>query len=408
MIRIALVGTFDTKGTEYQYLDDKLRENGAKSIRIDISVMGAAAAVEYSADYVAMQGGSERETLQDGNNREHAQKIMADGAAKIVMQLYHDRKIQGIISMGGGQGISMLSRVYRELPIGFPKFMLSPLASLSGKMAMFQGINDTITMNTIVDIAGLNSILRHAIETAAAAITAAARVYISRSSDSKKPVVGISMFGITTKCVGEIERILMGHGYEVLVFHSNGTGGRTMEKMVRDGYIKAVIDITTSEVGQNLLGGCCDAGKHRMEAMVEMGIPYIVSTGALDVVNFMVQDPIPEKYHSRHFHMHGLVAKVMRTSEEENEEIGRLIGEKLNKTNKPQNIRMLFPLKGISANDVPGNECYMPCVDAVLFHSLKKSVRRDIRITELNYHINDPEFAEYAAEQLMEMYPVIK
>lgn len=406
---IALVGTFDTKGTEYQYLNDKIREHGAETIRIDMSVMGDCDFnAEYPAELVAKAGGAERKALQDSGNRQYSQKIMADGAANIVAHLRREGKIQGIISMGGGQGISMLSRVYSVLPIGFPKFMLSPLASLPGKMAMFQGINDTVTMNTIVDIAGLNSILKHSIDLAAASIAAAARTYAEYREELQKPVVGISMFGITTRCVSEIERILMENGYEVLVFHANGTGGKSLEKMVQDGYIKAVLDITPSEVGQNLLGGCCDAGENRMEVMLQMGIPYIVSAGALDVVNFMVQDPIPEKYLGRHFHMHGLVAKVMRTSKEENREIGKLIGSKLNTCKNAANVRVLLPLKGISANDVPGNECYAPEADQVLFEALKQTVRPDIRITELDRHINDQEFAAYAASQLMELYPIRK
>lgn len=409
MIKIALIGTYDTKGIEYQYLDEKLQEHGVSTVRIDMSVMGESRIpVDYRADAVALEGGACREELQRKQDREYAQGIMAAGASRIIMQLYHDGAIHGIVSMGGGQGISMLSRVYQELPIGFPKFMLSPLASTPGKMEMFRGINDTMTMNTIVDIAGLNSILRHAIEAAAASIAAAAKEYVNRSDRSEKSVVGISMFGITTKCVCEIERILMEHGYEVLVFHTNGTGGRSMEKMVRDGYIKAVIDVTTSEVIQNLCGGSCDAGEHRMESMIEMQVPYIVVPGAMDVVNFMVNNPIPEKYKNRNFHMHGLVAKVMRTSAEENETAAKAIAEKLNKSMTPEKIQVILPLKGISANDVPGNECYMPDVDAVLFENLRKTIKPEIQITELDYHINDMEFARSVAEKFMEMYPVNK
>lgn len=407
MANIALVGTFDTKGTEYQYLAEMIEKFGAETTWIDLSIMGPnRTELDYPADAVAAEGGMAREKLQALKDRETAQKTMAAGGAKIVGRLCLEGKIHGIVSMGGSQGVSMLSRIYSELPIGFPKLMLSPLASIPGKMAMFEGINDTLAMNTIVDIAGLNHILKQSLETAAASITASAKAYHLRKKEREKPVVGISMFGITTKCVSVIEQILMDHGYEVLVFHANGAGGRSLEKMVRDGQIGAVLDITPSEVGQHFLGGTCDAGPHRMEAMVEREIPYIVSAGALDVVNFMAKDPIPKQYEGRHFHMHGLVAKVMRTSGEECTAVGKIIGEKLNRSKRPENIRILLPLKGISANDAPGNECYQPDADESLFASIKSAARPEIKVTELEYHINDREFAEYAAKLMMEMYPM--
>lgn len=407
MVKIALIGTFDTKEQEYVYLRNALEKNGAELVYVDMSVMGdSKLSADYSADMVALAGGIDRGTLQKKNDRGYAQKVMADGASEIVKGLYETGLIHGIIAMGGGQGTSMLSRVYSILPIGFPKFILSPLASLPGKMSLFNGINDTITMNTIVDVSGLNSMMMASMDIAAACIIAAAKIYTKQIRQRKKQVVGISMFGITTKCVTEIECILSAQGYEVLVFHANGFGGKSLEKMVEDGIINAVIDITTSEVIQNLLGGRCDAGPHRMEAIVQKGIPYVVSLGAMDSVNFMDQDPIPQKYQGRQFHMHGVAVKLMRTNPEENSWAGKTVAQKLNVTENPSQIMVLLPMRGLSANDVEGSREFWPEADKALFGALRENLRRDIPIEEVNCHINDTAFARRAAEELMRLFPL--
>lgn len=402
MKTIAVIGAFDTKGREFCYLRDRIEEYGAHTLMIDVGVLGEPKfRPDITAGEVADLSGTGLRKLRELRDRRAANDAMVRGIMVMVDKLYREGRIHGAVSMGGGQGTHIAASAMSALPIGFPKVILSTVATVAHAQSHFEGINDTMVMNSLVDIQGLNYLLRNSIRETAAAIAGLVRnaeTYSAPAGEEKR--IAMSMFGITTPCVGRIQKILEQSGYEVLVFHTTGMGGRIMEKAIHSGLVDGVIDITLGEITSEVFGLPGSAGGERLCTAGKIGIPQIVVPGALDVLNFMPPESMPCVYEGRNYLMHNTDLKVVRTDTEENKILGEDIARRLNYARGKTVV--IIPLGGLSANDCEGKEFYSPETDYELFETMRKRLKPEIKVIELDYHINAPEFADYVARYMME------
>ncbi|EGD52602.1 Uncharacterized conserved protein UCP033271 [Thermoanaerobacter ethanolicus JW 200] len=399
---IVLLGTFDTKGREFAYIKEIIEKRGHQTILIDAGIMGSPLIQpDISRKEVAFKGGSTIEELVSKKDRGFAIDIMSKGASAIVQELYKEGKLDGIISLGGSGGTALATAAMRTLPVGIPKVMVSTMAS--GDTKPYVGVKDISMMYSVVDISGINRLSASILTNAAGAICGMVEVELPKKSKAsgEKPLIGATMFGVTTPCVERVRSILEENGCEVLVFHATGTGGMAMESLIESGFINAVADITTTEWCDELVGGVLSAGPTRLDAAGKAGIPQVVSVGALDMVNFGPMDTVPEKFRSRKLYKHNPTVTLMRTTVEENRKLGEIIAEKLNKAKGP--VVLFIPLKGVSAIDREGMPFYDPEADAALFESIKEHLKPHVEIREMNCHINDPEFAEAMAKTLLQL-----
>jgi uncharacterized protein (UPF0261 family) len=396
---IAVLGTFDTKGVEFAYLIDRIREAGCEVLSIDAGIIGKPYfEATISREEVAKAGGTSIAELVEKNDRGYAVTAMMQGAGEIALKLYEEGKIDGIISMGGSAGTTIGTYAMRKLPVGVPKVMISTLAS--GDVAKYVGPKDIFMLNSIVDISGINKISKTIFSLAAGAVTGAVKhAYQGDVEDDSKKVIAASMFGVTTPCVTKAKEYLEAQGYEVLVFHATGSGGRCIESLVDGGMVHGVLDITTTEWCDELVGGVFNAGPERLDAAAKKGIPQVVSCGALDMVNFGEWDSVPQKFKDRNLYKHNATVTLMRTTKEECAELGRIIAEKLNQCVGPCTV--MLPLGGVSAIDKPGAPFYGPEDDAALFDAIRKTLNNpNVKLVEMDNNINDDEFALAAAKAL--------
>lgn len=398
MKKIAIVGALDTKGLEFEFLKREIELRGPSTLLIDTGVLGEPyMEPDISRGQVAQAGGKSIEELVAKRDRGEAMGVMTRGVAEIVRQLYAEGEINGIISMGGGGGTVIGTSAMRALPVGFPKLMVSTLAS--GDTSPYVETTDITMMPSVVDVAGVNRISRRIYTNAAGAICGMVTGELSPADD--KPLVAASMFGNTTPAVDHARQIIESKGYEVLVFHATGTGGRTMEALIADKYIAGLLDITTTEWADEICGGVLSAGPNRLEAAARMGIPQVVVPGCIDMCNFWARDTVPEKYKERIFYEWNPNVTLMRTTPEENQQMGEIFAEKLNATSGP--VAVLIPLKGFSQIDLKGEIFYWPEANQAFIIALKKNLRSDIPVTEMDFDINAPEFSGKVAETLLEM-----
>jgi len=396
---IAIIGTLDTKGAEHRYLKEQIELWGVAALVINTGPLGKPAFIpDISAEQVALAGGQNLADLLSLPERSQIMAVMSRGAAAIVRDLYARDMIHAVISMGGGQGTAISSAAMRVLPLGVPKVMVSTLAAVDPQP--FVDIKDVTMMNPVVDIFGLNSLLKMIIRQAAAAV--AAMVKVEKEAESRNPRISATMYGITTPCVTRVKAILEAAGFEVPVFAATGVGDRAMEDLIQNGYIQGVVDITTTNVGQELVGGINHAGPKRLEAAGEKGLPQVVSLGALDVVNFLRPESLPARFQGRRFHMHNDNVTLLRTSVEENIQAGRVMSAKLNQAKGP--VTVVIPLRGLSAYDSIGGPFYDPRADVALFSSLKDHLSPQIKLIEIDCHINDPPFADRLASLMLESW----
>lgn len=396
---VAILGTFDTKGEEFDYLRSCIESAGLATLMIDCGVLQAPPFdPDVTRQEVAAAGGHVHADLVARHDRGSSIATMAAGAAVLVRRLFDEGLIQGVISLGGSAGTTIGTAAMRALPAGFPKVMVSTLAS--GDTRPYIGASDILLLYPIVDIAGLNRLSRRILGNAAAAI---AGMVIQEGAEDRaaKPLVAATMFGVTTPCVTLARRILEQRGFEVLVFHATGTGGQAMEGLIADGYFAGVLDITTTELADELAGGVLSAGPHRLEAAAQQGIPQVVCPGAIDMVNFGPRESVPAKYADRHLYVHNPNVTLMRTTPAECAELGRLTAKKLNQARGP--AAFLMPLRGVSAIDAPDGPFWWPEANRAYLSALKMNLDPQIRLIEVDANINDENFARTAAETLLEL-----
>ena len=396
---VCLIGTFDTKGLEFQFLKNQIESEGISTLTINAGILSdPLLKPDISAEDLARASGTSLDELRQEADRGNSIATMAEGAAKIVTQLWDAQKINSIISLGGSAGTTIATTAMRTLPVGTPKVMVSTLAS--GDTSPYVGTKDITMVYSVVDIAGINSISRQILTNAANAIAGMTTKEQQLTNKGDKPLIAATMFGVTTPCVTKARETLEKNGYEVLVFHATGTGGRAMEDLIRSGFIAGVLDATTTELADELVGGILSAGPHRLEAAGEVGIPQVIAPGALDMVNFAGQNTIPEKFQDRTFYQHNPTVTLMRTTVEENANLGEIMAKKLNRAKSPTTI--LIPSKGVSAIDKDGQPFHDPEAIQAWTKNLQSNLDQKVNLIETQSHINDDEFAEKLALTLLE------
>jgi uncharacterized protein (UPF0261 family) len=394
---VALLGALDTKGAEYAFIRQCIEARGYRTLLVDVGVLGPPRIEpDVSREEVARAAGVELATLVEKKDRGQSVAAMSRGAAVIVPRLYAEKRFDAIMALGGGGGTSVACGAMRALPLGVPKVMVSTVAGTD--VSGYVGVQDIVMIPAVVDVSGINRISRRVFAQAAGAICGMLEAEIPPGED--RPLVAASMFGNTTPCVEAAKAIIEQAGYEVLVFHATGTGGRTMENLIAAGLIAGVLDITTTEWADELVGGVLTAGPARLEAAARAGVPAVVAPGCLDMVNFWAPPTVPEKFKDRKFYQHNPNITLMRTTPEESRQLGRIIAEKLNRSTGP--VSVLIPLGGLSMIDAEGGPFWWPEADRALLAALKENLRHDIPVVELDCNINGPEFAHRSAEMLLE------
>lgn len=397
---VLLIGTLDTKGQELRYTRELIEARGHRVLQLDAGVLGETPfAPEIGAAAVAEAGGGQLAGLRTQGDRGVALEVMARGAAVLAQRLFQEGRIDGVLGLGGSCGTAIASAAMRALPVGMPTVMVSTVAS--GQVAPYVGVKDLTMMYSVVDIAGLNRISRRILANAAGALCGMLEQELVEGED--RPVLGATMFGVTTPCVERVRNQLEGAGYEVLVFHATGSGGRALEGLIDAGFISGVADVTTTEWCDELVGGMLSAGPERLDAAARAGIPQVVSVGALDMVNFGPRESVPERFKDRHFHVHNPSVTLMRTTEAENAQLGEIIAKKLNRAQGP--VVLLLPLRGVSALDREGQKFHDPAADAALFAALRRHAGPQVELIELDLHINDAEFADAVSHHLLAHLP---
>lgn len=399
MKTVAIVGTFDTKGHEYAYLKETLEDLGVKTYTIHCGVFEPVFPPDVSNREVAAVAGGDIKEIAAKKDRALATEVLSKGVEILVPKLYKEGKFDGIISLGGSGGTSMATPAMRALPIGVPKVMVSTMAS--GNTSQYVGTSDIVMIPSVVDVSGLNTISTKIFGNAASAIVGMVN-FENKKEGSKKTLVAATMFGVTTPCVTFAQQYLEERGYEVLVFHATGTGGQSMEALIEGGFIKGVLDLTTTEWCDELVGGVLTAGPNRLEAAGKCKIPQVVSVGALDMVNFGPYDTVPEQFAGRNLYKHNPTVTLMRTTVEENRHLGEIIAKKLNMAEGK--TALMLPLKGVSMIDAEGQAFYGPEEDKMLFDTLREKLDpARVELIETDLHINDQAFAEAAAQKLIDL-----
>jgi uncharacterized protein (UPF0261 family) len=395
---IALLGCFDSKGPENAFLREAILAQGARVFTVNTGILGTTNLfpVDIEADEVLAAGGASLAELRQKQDRGVAMKAAAQGAAQLLPKLIKARQLTGVIGMGGTGGTSVITAAMQSLPIGFPKLCVSTAAS--GNVAPYVGTKDITMMPSIVDVAGINRISRLVLTRAAGAICGMAAATVE-TSGADRPIIAASMFGNTTVCVNACAEALTKHGYEILVFHATGSGGRTMESLVADGLVDAVLDLTTTEWADTIAGGVFDAGEDRLSAPGRRGVPHLISNGCIDMVNFGPRATVPSRYSGRKFYEWNPAVTLMRTDVEENRKMGRIFAEKANAAQGP--VAFLLAQKGVSILDGDGQPFCDRAADAAFAEELKRHLQPSIPVVELDVNINDPAFSAKAVDMLL-------
>lgn len=402
--KVLLVGTLDTKGEELEFLKKELEKKGINTLTMDAGVVGKPFfKPDIFRKEVAEAGGGNLDALISEGDRGKAVETMMRGVATLTRRLYSKGKIEGIMGLGGSSGTGLASSAMKEVPIGVPKLIVSTVAS--GDTSRFVGEKDISLMYSVTDIEGLNRISRTIFTNAAAAMVGMIKGRKTKKEVGEKPLISATMMGVTTECVSKARKKLEESGYEVVVFHAIGSGGRAMEGAIKDGLIEGVLDVTTVELINRLVGGVCDAGPTRLEAAGKKGIPQVVSCGGLDFVNFW-GGSVPEKFKKRKLYEHNPMVTLMRTTAEENKKVAQIMAEKLNQAKGP--VGFFVPLRGFSSVDAEGKIFYDPPVDKTFIQSLEKHLSPKIELIKCDNHINDAEFAFKMADFLRKKTPIHK
>ncbi len=395
-----MLGCFDTKGEIFAFLRKSMLAQGAEVLAVNVGVLGSTKLfpVTIEAAEICEAAGESLEAVRRKNDRGLALEVMARGAASVLAEWHQQGKFDAVIGMGGGSGTYLTLKSMQHLPLGLPKICISTLASKD--LSELIGVKDILLMPSVVDVAALNSIIKPIIQQAAAALVAMSRVQLTKdSSDPKR--IAISMFGNTSACVDRCTELLEAKGFEVMTFHANGVGGKAMESLAMEGCFAGILDITTTELADELCGGVCSAGPYRLEGAGRLGIPQVVVPGCMDMVNFGTMESVPEKYRNRQLYSWVPTVTLMRTNAEENRELGRILAGKLNQATGPTAV--LFPEKGLSQIDSEGNVFYGPESNRALSKSIRENLKSEVPFVNLPFHINEPAFAAEAVKRLLEM-----
>ncbi len=398
---IWLIATLDTKGQELAFVQAELARCGVKAKVIDAGCLGEPTMpADVTREEVFAAAGSSLADVRAANDRGQAVTLAAKGVAAAVARLHQQGQFDGVLGIGGSAGTTIATAAMRALPIGLPKVMVSTLAS--GQTRPYVGVKDLFMLNSVVDIAGVNRVSRLVLSQAARAMAGMVNYPPPETSAAEKPLIAATMFGVTTPCVQHARQRLEAAGYEVLVFHATGTGGEAMEALIDDGLIAGVLDITTTELADELVGGVLTAGPTRLTAAGRRGVPQVVSVGATDMVNFGPPETIPESFRQRLFYQHNPTVTLMRTTPDECAKIGSDIARKLSEATGP--VEVILPLRGVSAIDAVGKPFHDAVARQRLYDAIRSS-KEKFRITEMDAHINDLQFAEAAADALLRMLP---
>ncbi len=398
---ILCIGTLDTKGPELQYIKQLIeRRREYEALVMDIGSLGKAHfTAGITAEEVAKAAGGTIEEVRGLNEAGPAAKIMTIGAIRIVKDLYRSGKFHAALSIGGGMGSGVASAVMRELPIGMPKFMLSSQKIVQAGIRKYVGTKDIVIMPSVADIAGFNRLTRDALKKSVGAIIG--MMETAESEVSEKPLVFMTMTGLSTGCGLRVKSFLEEKGFEVAVFHTIGVGGETLEELVKTYRVSGVIELGLNEIGNELFGGLASAGPNRLEAAGDKGIPQIITPGCIDIINFLAPETLPDRYKDRPLCFHNPQATLPRLNDKEFRLLGETVAKKLNRAVGP--VKVLIPIRGFSSLDCQGNIFYDPITDRVFIDSLKSSLKKAIEVKEIDAHINDEEFADVVASEFMDI-----
>lgn len=395
---VVVIAALDTKGEEAKLICDTLTAQGVQPLVVDVGVLGAPSIPsDVSRAEVAAAGGGNLEQLVASRDKAQAMEVMPRGAAVLAARLYQEGRLDGIIGLGGSAGTAIATSAMRALPVGVPKLVVSTVAA--GDTRPYVGTKDITMMYSVVDIAGINRLSARILTNAAAGITGMVKAEPPKLAE--RPLLAASMFGNTTPCVDRARKNLEAAGYEVLVFHATGAGGQTMESLIADGYVDGVLDLTTTEWADELAGGVFSAGPQRLDAAAHAGVPQVIAPGCLDMVNFGAPETVPERYRDRKLYSWNPNVTLMRTTPEENAQLGKIIAEKANAATAA--VAIMLPLGGVSQLDSVGGDFWWLEADQALFSALKANIRPGIPVIEMLENINDAAFADRAAGLLLAM-----
>ena len=395
MSTVLLIGTLDTKGEEYAFVRTLIQERGHDVLMLNAGVFPSGSSADITPKEVARAGGGDLADLREAEDRGAAMSVLERGVAALTKELFEAGRIDAVLSLGGSGGTMLATAGMRTLPVGVPKIMVSTVAS--GDVGSYVDTKDIAMLYSVVDIAGLNRLSRKVLGNAVGMVCGALEQ--SLPDLETKPLIAATMFGVTTPAVTKVRARLEATGYEVVVFHATGSGGRALEGLVEDGFVSAVADLTTTELADELVGGVLSAGPERLEAAGKQGLPQVVSVGALDMVNFGAFDTVPEKFRDRTLYKHNDNVTLMRTTPQENRDLGRILAEKLNRaTGKTV---LVLPLRGVSMIDAEGQPFHSPEADKALFGALREHLNENVKVLELDAHINDDAFAEAYTKELL-------
>ena len=401
MATVVLVGTLDTKGAENEFVRDRLRAAGVDVLVVDTGLLEPPGfPPDITRQEVAAAAGADFDALVAARDRGAAITAMAEGAEVVVRRLHEEGRLDGALALGGTGGTSIATRAFRALPLGVPKLVVSTAAS--GNTADYIRETDLVLMPSVTDIAGLNRISIRILANAAAAVAGMVTAAPLPAAAAGRPMVAASMFGVTTPCITRARARLETLGYEVLVFHMTGTGGRTLESLAAQGLLAGVLDATTTELADELVGGIFSAGPGRLSAAGKAGIPQVVSVGALDMVNFGPMDTVPAEFKDRNLYVHNPITTLMRTTAAENTELGTRLARRLNAATGPTSL--FLPLRGVSAIDVDGAPFRDEAADRALFGAIHDELdTQRVELVEMDTDVNDDRFADAMADRLHQL-----
>ncbi|MEW5978604.1 MAG: Tm-1-like ATP-binding domain-containing protein [Acidobacteriota bacterium] len=396
---VVIAGALDTKGAEFAFVKELIESHGVSTVLVDFGVLGEPTTPpEVSNAEVAKAGGGDLEELRSFKNKAEAMKIMTAGLTAVVRELYAKGRLQGLLGMGGTGGTAIATAAMRALPVGVPKVMVSTVGG--SDVSPYVASRDIVMIPSVVDVAGINRISRLIYANAAGAIAGMVKTEAS-VPEKKRPLIATSMFGNTTQCVDRSRTALEEQGYEVLVFHATGAGGRTMKSLADDGFLNGILDLTTTELADEVCGGVFSAGPERPHMASARSIPMVLAPGCVDMCNFWARRTVPEKYQGRKLYEWNPNVTLMRTNIEENERIGKLLAATANLAKGA--VAVVVPLRGVSMLDSVGNPFWDPAADRSCFEAIKSNLKSDIPFLELDANINDFSFADCATRLLLDM-----